>query len=312
MRSRTIELPGCPADHRFVPWRGWVTLPRVVCVFVAFLCTTQAARADLAEIEAALRQGKGAELLPELRRLGDAGDAQAAFDLGLVYDLGRVVPENFPVAMVWYKRAAELGNATAAFNVGVMYDAGRGVAQDRAQAAIWYRRAADEGFGRADYDLGLMYLHGDGVRRDTAKAKFYFQAAEQHGVDAAREQLALLAKAEDATGEAAFAQAQAKILAVGLPSLDRDAVAELQAAAKKGNALAQYDLGLCFEQGIGLPADLVAAFVWYSRSASASPAGANASPATREAAMMAANAVQARMSVAEQQAARSQLGKPVR
>lgn len=307
MKSRTIGLVPSRADHRSVPWCKAATLPLAAFALLGFLCVGPPAHADLPDIEAALREGRGADMLPELRRRAEGGDAQAAFDLGLVYDLGRIVPEDLPAAMVWYKRAAELGHATAAFNVGVMYDAGRGVAEDRTEAALWYRRAADAGFGRADYNLGLMYLHGDGVRRDATKARVYFQAAARHGVAAAAGQLATLAKSEDANGEISFAQVQAKILADGLPSVDAAAVAQLQLAARKGNPLAQYDLGLCYEQGIGVAADLVAAFVWYSRSASAPAGDANKSAAMREAATMAANAVQARMTLLEQQAATSQL-----
>ncbi len=36
---------------------------------------------------------------------------------------------------------AEQGNATAQYRLGVMYDSGFGVAQDYAEAMKWYRRA---------------------------------------------------------------------------------------------------------------------------------------------------------------------------
>jgi TPR repeat protein len=294
-------------NQKFVPRREIPMLGPPALVLMAHLVAAPACRADQVEIEAALRQGRAAEVLPELRRLAEAGDADAAFNLGLLYDLGHGVPEDFVEAMDWYRRAAALGNATAAFNVGVLYDAGRGVPEDRAEAARWYRRAADRGFGRADYNLGLMYLRGDGVRRDVSRAKEYFQAAERHGVEAASEQLVLLAKAEDPNGQFAFAQAQAQILERGLPSLGSEAVKKLMLAAQKGNPLAQYDLGYCYENGIGLPADRVSAFVWYSRSANAPGDGPDGSAATRTAATIGANAVRARMTATEQQSAASLL-----
>ena len=40
---------------------------------------------------------------------------------------------------------ADQGDAGAQVNLGVMYDHGKGVPQDYAQAAAWYRKAADQG-----------------------------------------------------------------------------------------------------------------------------------------------------------------------
>ena len=53
-------------------------------------------------------------------------------------------------------QAAEQGNADAQFNLGVMYDTGQGVRQDYAQAVQWYRKAAEQGLADAQYNLGVM------------------------------------------------------------------------------------------------------------------------------------------------------------
>jgi TPR repeat protein len=39
------------------------------------------------------------------------------------------------------KQAAQ-GNASAQYNLGVLYDSGRGVPQDYAKARLWYEKAA--------------------------------------------------------------------------------------------------------------------------------------------------------------------------
>jgi TPR repeat protein len=78
----------------------------------------------------------------------NAGDPRAAFDLGLLYDLGEGVPESDEIAFRWYLRAANEGLADAQINVGVMYDSGRGVTANQTLAAIWYARAAVQGNGR--------------------------------------------------------------------------------------------------------------------------------------------------------------------
>ncbi len=41
-----------------------------------------------------------------------------------------------------YRRAAEQGDAQAQFNLGVMYERGRGVPQDFIRAHMWYNVAA--------------------------------------------------------------------------------------------------------------------------------------------------------------------------
>ena len=55
-------------------------------------------------------------------------------------------------------------NAQAQYNLGVMYDEGRGVRQDGAEAVRWFRQAAEQGLAEAQHILGAMYANGRGVR----------------------------------------------------------------------------------------------------------------------------------------------------
>ena len=120
--------------------------------------------------------------------LANAGDADAAFRLGLLADLGQGMPEDAETAYRWYRRAAEAGQAQAEFNVAVMQDSGRGTAHDVASAAAWYARAAARGNHRAQYNLGLLYNVGDGVPRNQAAARAWFHLAAA-GLPAAAEKL---------------------------------------------------------------------------------------------------------------------------
>ena len=43
------------------------------------------------------------------------------------------------------REATELGDAEAQYNLGVMYDNGQGVVKDKDEAVNWYRRAAEQG-----------------------------------------------------------------------------------------------------------------------------------------------------------------------
>jgi TPR repeat protein len=98
---------------------------------------------------------------------------------------------------------AELGDAEAQYNLGVMYDEGAGMEQDLAAAAGWYRKAAEQGFMDAQTNLGIMYYHGQGVGRDHAEAARWFrQAASQGDSEAA----AYLERIEDGAEQAACSE----------------------------------------------------------------------------------------------------------
>ena len=78
-------------------------------------------------------------------------------------------------------QVAEQGNAQAQFNLGVMYANGQGVRQDYAQAVQWYRRAAEQGHAQAQNNLGVMYEQGQGVRQDSALAQEWYGKACDSG-----------------------------------------------------------------------------------------------------------------------------------
>ena len=80
------------------------------------------------------------------------------------------------------RQLAEQGNAEAQFSLGVMYDNGQGVRQDYAEAVKWYRQAAEQGDAQAQYNLGAMYHNGHGVRRNFHLSKEWFGKACDGGV----------------------------------------------------------------------------------------------------------------------------------
>ena len=60
--------------------------------------------------------------------------------------------------MVLPRLAAGQGHAVAQYNLGVMYENGRGVRQDYVEAIKWYRLAADQGQAEAITSLPIL-LH---------------------------------------------------------------------------------------------------------------------------------------------------------
>lgn len=115
----------------------------------------------------------------EWTRLAGFGDAEAQFQMGVIYEKGRVFPRNPVDAARWYRDAMDNGLAKGAYNLGLLHMRGAGVAKDPARAAKLFERAAKDGSGRAMLSLGSMYETGIGVARDPVTAyRWYGMAAK--------------------------------------------------------------------------------------------------------------------------------------
>lgn len=86
-------------------------------------------------------------------------DAEA----GLAEGVDAIGRGDFKTALVELQPLAEQGNADAQFNLGLMYFNGTGVPQDDQAALKWFSRAADQGDAFAQFALGNMYFMGRGV-----------------------------------------------------------------------------------------------------------------------------------------------------
>ncbi len=215
--------------------------------------------------------GRFAEALTDWQAAAQAGDPAGDLYIGVMYDSGQGVEQDYAQALTWYKRAAEAGSAAGAFNVGVFYDNGLGVDQDQREAAIWYGRAAAGGFARAQYNLALLEEQGDGVPRNRAKAIGLFRQAAAQGLTAARAHLAALGQRyagapvkppDDSMAD--FQHAQDVLLSRGAAE-SASMAALFRRAAERHNAVAEYDLGYCYEHGVGVAADVSQADIWYQR-----------------------------------------------
>ena len=85
--------------------------------------------------------------------------------------------------------AAVEGDGAAQNNLGLMYEEGTGVKQDYAEAIKWYSMAAKKGNSNAQNNLGLMYAYGTGVQRNDTEAVKWFRMAAKQGNANAQEAL---------------------------------------------------------------------------------------------------------------------------
>lgn len=140
------------------------------------------------------------------------GDADALFNMGQAYRLGRGVPLDPKAAVDYYRRAADKGHVAATANLGItLWQQGR-----KTEALTRLRTAADLGDLRAAYVLGVATFEGDVAPRNPALGYAYVVRAREGGLALASGQAARMATrmtAEDrARGEAA-----AQALAAGRP-----------------------------------------------------------------------------------------------
>jgi TPR repeat protein len=123
------------------------------------------------------------------RKAAEQGDADAQCNLGYCYKNGRGVPPNYAEAAKWYRKAAEQGNAQAQYNLGGSYYNGQGVPKDYTEAVKWYLKAAEQGIAQAQFNLGVCYYNGYGVTQNKAEAVKWYRKAAQQGYGLAQEAL---------------------------------------------------------------------------------------------------------------------------
>lgn len=123
----------------------------------------------LADVEAgvdAWARGDYKKAVAEWRGPAIAGDADAQFNLGQAYKLGRGVPVDLPQAVDWYRKAALQGHVQAEDSYGLT----QFQINKRGQAAAWLEKSATRDEPRAQFVLGTMYFNADSVKRDWVKA----------------------------------------------------------------------------------------------------------------------------------------------
>jgi cell division septation protein DedD len=151
---------------------------------VAFAGT--AAAQDVQGGIAAWQAGDYAAAVAQWRPLADAGNADAQFNLGQAYRLGRGVAQNLNLAEQWFERAARQRHEQAGTSLGLLlFQNGRA-----REAMPWIQAAALRGDPRAQYVFGTALFNGDILRRDLPRAYAMMSAAAGQGFPQAQTQLA--------------------------------------------------------------------------------------------------------------------------
>ena len=252
----------------------------------ALLGPAQAAGSDFFAGYEAFERGDYAAARDEWSPLARAGDVDAQFNLGALYENGLGVPPDAEKAARWYRAAAERrldlarlalarlqrtgalepdpdenqiklletaarrGLAEAQYELGVAYDRGLGVTQNHATAAGWYHRAAEQGLTDAQYNLATLYDAGLGTPRDIMRARKWYGRAADAGQARAMNNLGYI-----------YEKGLSGVRDYGM------AVVWYRRAAREGLAIAQCNLAALHYLGRGVPRDFEQARRWYEAAA---------------------------------------------
>lgn len=218
--------------------------------------------------------------------LAKRGNNAAQFNLGLMYEKGDGIKQDFYKAVKWYRLAAKQGNSDAQFNLGNMYYNGEGVPKNLKRAAKWFLSSARQGNIDAQFNLGWMYDKGEGFNANYKKAITWYKSAAKQGHSDAQYNLGFmyetvekinknfekalswyLKAAKQGNREAQFKLAEVYDQGIKIKKDSKKAIKWYKAAAKKGHRDAQFRLGMLYLQGKEAPKNYRKAFIWFRNAA---------------------------------------------
>lgn len=117
--------------------------------------------------------------------VANSGNADAQFNMGQAYKLGRGVTTSLADAENWYRRAAEQGHLQAEDNLGlILFTMGK-----REAAMPYVRRSAARGEARSQFLLGTAHYNGDLAAKDWPRAYALITRASETGLSLAKSRI---------------------------------------------------------------------------------------------------------------------------
>lgn len=180
--------------------------------------------------------------LKELAQRVSDGDAEAMYQLGVIYEEGIELPPNADRAMEWFMLAADEGHAVAQFRAGRVYL----TKGDFPKAIELLGASARQGHALAQYAFGLMHEVGRGMNRNDRQAVFWYTESARQGDADAQYSLA---------GHYTSGKGVDEDLSIALRWLTE--------SAKQGHQDAQRNLAFMHIQGDGVSMNLVHGYAWF-------------------------------------------------
>ena len=215
-------------------------------------------------------------------------DAEAQYQLGLMYEQGKNVKKDYKKAIEYYEKAGNLGHTEAQYSLGIMYFSGRGkeVHKDYKKAFVWLEKAGNQGHVQAQKQLGDIYYYGNGLKQDYSKACEWYEKAAIQGHAEAQNQLGIMyfhaqGVKQDykksfewfkISSEQKYAGAQLNAGLMyynghGVQQDKKKAIDLLERSAQQGNSGAQFYLGGMYLDGREVKQDIAKAIYLLEKSA---------------------------------------------
>ncbi len=188
------------------------------------------------------------------RKAAEFGDAEAAVELGSIYETGfpgGVRNADHAAALKWIRLAAEYDNAQGEAALASLYLSGSAVPPDAKAAVASMRRAADQGLLRAQCSLAVMYDKGIGAQQDRAEAAKWYRVVADNA-DRRKGVVPNYGIIRDFTLTRLGHLYEA---GYGVSRNESDALTWLRRAADHGYPAAETSLGLVYVNGNGATRD---------------------------------------------------------
>lgn len=198
----------------------------------------------------------------QLKPLAEGGNADAQFNLGSLYYQGWGLPQDYQEAIKWFSKSADQGHSAAQVNLGALYAEGvHGViAKDYPQALKWHILAAARGDGEAiTLRDNLAVKMTPAQIAEGQRLAREFKPEDMH----ARALKEMVQAAEKGDALAQFKVGLKYYFGQGTALDYREAIGWFKKAGLQGNPLAQSNVGYMYEKGEGVPQDFVEAAKWY-------------------------------------------------
>ncbi|HSS63231.1 MAG TPA: SEL1-like repeat protein [Gammaproteobacteria bacterium] len=122
--------------------------------------------------------GRNDEYASRLEAAANLGHPAAAYEIGIAYTQGRLVPKDSGTGARYINRSADLGDQRAQYLVGANFMTGSGVEKNPERGVAFLARAGEQGHVQAQYLLGVAYADGNGVAKNAPwAARWYGRAA---------------------------------------------------------------------------------------------------------------------------------------
>ena len=126
---------------------------KILVAFLFSLTLLNSAFADYIDGQREYASGNYEAAVLEWTQVAEDGHERAQYNLAWMHANGKGTPQDFAVAIEWYKKSAEQGNVNAQYNLANLYLRGQGAVQNDKLAFSWFIKAAKSVSGNKNINV---------------------------------------------------------------------------------------------------------------------------------------------------------------